>query len=305
MTSNPDFDIEENDGDDNGAPFDPTAPTPLERTPDGQPREAYRMCAPGYTRMRMHVSYDGTDFAGWQRQKQSHLLTCQGSLEKAISTIAGEFVRVLGASRTDAGVHANAQVAHFDFPKDPTKFDFQYSIQCLTPKTLVVKDLFIAPRNFHAIALVEDKIYKYRVLNRRVPSALRRHFTYWVRHDLDLDYLNEASQFFVGQKDFKAFQGQGTEVKSTVRTVSEARWERLSDDTLEFTIRGDGFLKQMVRNIVGTVIDLNQDRLPASKVAQILASCDRRQAGPTAPPQGLFLNKVNYPESVDNECRKL
>ena len=219
--------------------------------------------------------------------------------------IAGEFVRVLGASRTDAGVHAIGQTAHFDFPKNPENFDFQYSIQCLTPKTLVVKELFIAPRDFHAIALVTDKVYKYRVLNRRVPSALRRHFTYWVRHQLDLDYLNEASQFVLGQQDFAAFQSQGTIVKTTVRTVKEAYWSRIDDDTLEFTIRGDGFLKQMVRNIVGTLIDLNQDRLPALKVREILETGDRRKAGPTAPAQGLFLNKVNYPESIDNGCRKL
>ncbi|RYZ76411.1 MAG: tRNA pseudouridine(38-40) synthase TruA [Proteobacteria bacterium] len=284
--------------------FDPTAPTPLDRN-KSDANEPYRMCAPGYTRMRMTVSYDGTDFAGWQRQAQPHLLTCQGSLEKAISTIAGEFVRVLGASRTDAGVHAIGQTAHFDFPKNPENFDFQYSIQCLTPKTLVVKELFIAPRDFHAIALVTDKVYKYRVLNRRVPSALRRHFTYWVRHQLDLDYLNEASQFVLGQQDFAAFQSQGTIVKTTVRTVKEAYWSRIDDDTLEFTIRGDGFLKQMVRNIVGTLIDLNQDRLPALKVREILETGDRRKAGPTAPAQGLFLNKVNYPESIDNGCRKL
>lgn len=256
--------------------------------------------------MRMHVSYDGTDFAGWQRQQhQPHVLTCQGSLEKAISTIAGEFVRVLGASRTDAGVHANAQVAHFDFPRDPESFDFQYSIQCLTPKTLVVKDLFVAPRDFHAIALVTDKVYKYRVLNRKVPSALRRHFTYWVRHELDLDGLNEATQYLLGTKDFKAFQSQGTVVQTTVRTIKEASWTRLDEDTLEFTIRGDGFLKQMVRNIVGTLIELNKEAQPAFKVQEILETLDRRKAGPTAPAQGLFLNRVNYPESVDNGCRKI
>lgn len=275
---------------------------------DGVPasRAPYRRAAPGMTRVRMHVSFDGTDFAGWQRQrKQTHVATVQGTLETALTQIAGQEIRVIGASRTDAGVHAKLQVAHFDWPKNPEGWDFRYAIQCLTPKSLVVKDLFVAPEDFHAIAVVTDKIYKYRILNRQVPSALRYRYTHWVRFPLSLDFLNEASQFVVGQHDFKAFQSAGTPVTSTVRNVFEACWTRESDDILEFTIRGDGFLKQMVRNIVGTLIDLNMDGLPPDRIKAIMATLDRRKAGPTAPPQGLFLERVNYPESVDIKCRKL
>lgn len=276
---------------------------PEQKDQESSPRTPYRQCAPDHFRTRIHISYDGTDFNGWQRQ--TSLKSIQGTLEAAISQIYGKRIVVLGASRTDSGVHANQQVAHFDAPRDPSLFDLRYAIQCLTPESIVVKELFQAPPDFHAIACVTDKIYKYRIINRRVPSALRARYTYWVRFPLSLDFLNEASGFIVGKQDFKAFQSSGTTVTSTVRTISKAAWERLDEDTLEFTIQGDGFLKQMVRNVVGTLIDLNQDGLKPTRIKEILETKDRRRAGPTAPPQGLFLYRVNYPESVDIKCRKL
>jgi tRNA pseudouridine38-40 synthase len=275
---------------------------------DGEASEArapYRQCAPGYTRLRMHISYDGTDFVGWQRQNTNKTNTVQGSIEEAVSKIAGEFVRVLGASRTDAGVHARGQVAHFDFPKNAEGWDFRYALQGMTPDSLVIKDLFLAPRDFHAIASVSDKIYKYQILNRQIPSALRRRYIHWVRFPLDVDHLNASAQYLVGKQDFKALQTSGTIVKTTVRTITEASWQRLDRDTLEFTVRGDGFLKQMVRNAVGTMVDLNMNERPPEKMREILETLDRRKAGPSAPAHGLFLERVNYPESIDNECRRL
>lgn len=270
---------------------------------ESSPRTPYRQCAPDHFRIRMHVSYDGTDFSGWQRQTKQ--LSIQGTLEAAVSQIFAKPIRVLGASRTDAGVHANQQTAHFDVPKDPSGFDFRYAIQCLTPPSIVVRDLFMAPRDFHAIACVTDKTYKYRVLNRRYPSALRHRYTHWVRFPLALAYLQKTAEFIVGKHDFKSFQTSGTPVQTTIRQINEASWSQFDEDTLEFTIRGDGFLKQMVRNIVGTMIDLNQDGEPPERIREIMELRDRRRAGPTAPPEGLFLYRVHYPESIDNKCRKL
>ncbi len=274
-----------------------------ETSPDTSKRAKYRHCAPDHYRVRIHVSYDGTDFAGWQRQ--TVLSSVQGTLEAAVSRIYAKPIYVLGASRTDAGVHAHQQVAHFDAPRDPSLFDLRYAIQCLTPDSVVIKELFQAPHDFHSIACVTDKIYKYRVINRRVPSALRNRYTYWVRFPLSLDYLNEAAQYLVGKQDFKSFQSAGTPVQTTVRHLTQARWDQLDEDTIEFTVQGDGFLKQMVRNIVGTLIDMNKDGVPPDRVKTLLEAKDRRLAGPTAPPQGLFLYKVNYPEAVDIKCRKL
>ncbi len=266
-------------------------------------RTPYRQCAPDHFRTRIHISYDGTDFAGWQRQ--THQASVQGTLEAALSRIYAKPIHVLGASRTDSGVHANQQVAHFDAPKDPSRFDLRYAVQCLSPESVIIEEMFQAPVDFHAIACVTDKIYKYRIFNRRIPSALLARYTYWIRFPLDVAYLNEASKYIVGKQDFKSFQSAGTPVQTTVRTVSEASWAVVDDHVLEFTIRGDGFLKQMVRNIVGTLIDCNQNERDPSKVREILDALDRRKAGPTAEPQGLFLYRVNYPEAVDNKCRKL
>jgi tRNA pseudouridine38-40 synthase len=271
----------------------------------GEHRNPYRFCAPDHFRTRLHVSYDGTDFSGWQRQNSAVLTTVQGTLEAALTKIYDKPIRVLGASRTDAGVHANLQVAHFDAPKDPSAFDLRYALQCLTPESLVVKDVLRAPNDFHAIACVTDKVYKYRVLNRRFPSALRHRTTHWVRFPLDLNYLNATAEYLVGRHDFKSFQSAGTPVQTTVRTMTVARWEKIDEDTLEFTVQGDGFLKQMVRNMVGTMIDLNQEGLPPSRIRDIMATLDRRKAGPTAPPQGLFLTRVNYPKAFDEKCVSL
>jgi tRNA pseudouridine38-40 synthase len=284
-----------------------TDDTPDIRTDEeaDEARAPFRQCAPGYTRLRLHVEYDGTDFVGWQRQNTNKTNTVQGSIEDAVSQIAGEFVRVLGASRTDAGVHARGQVAHFDFPKNAEGWDFRYALQGMTPNSLVITDLFLAPRDFHAIASVKDKVYKYRILNRRIPSAIQRRYVDWIRFPLDVDHLNASAQYLVGKQDFKALQTTGTIVKTTVRTITEANWERLDDDILEFTVRGDGFLKQMVRNAVGTMTDLAMNERPPEKMSEILATLDRRKAGPAAPAHGLFLERVNYPESVDNECRRL
>lgn len=287
-----------------GADGSASAPDTLSDTPtDSSPRTPYRQCAPDHFRTRIHVEYDGTDFAGWQRQ--TTLTTVQGTLEAAVSRIYGKKISVIGASRTDSGVHAYQQVAHFDIPRDPSSFDLRYAIQCLTPSSVVIRDVFLAPPDFHAIACVTNKTYKYRVLNRRVPSALQHRYTHWVRFPLDVDYLNVASAFLVGKQDFKSFQTSGTPVSTTVRNILDAHWQRLDEDVLEFSVTGDGFLKQMVRNIVGTLIDLNQENHPPEKIREILATCDRRKAGPTAPPQGLFLQQVNYPEHVDIKCRKL
>ncbi|MDX9731305.1 MAG: tRNA pseudouridine(38-40) synthase TruA [Bdellovibrionales bacterium] len=295
-------------------------------------KNEYRQCAPDRHRVRLHLSYDGTEFHGWQRQTDANgrqtQVTGQGTIEAAVAKVFGEKLSVVGASRTDAGVHAQMQVAHFDAKKDPTTFrDLRYSLQSLTPDSLVIKDVFLAAPNFHSIASSIDKTYRYSILNRRVPSALRHRTTWWVREPLDLDLLNEACQFLIGTHDFKSFQTSGTHVDSTIRTISHAIWHRvgpteakisiagdspisrddsqLSEDTLLFEIRGNGFLKQMVRNIVGTLVSLQLDRRPAKDVKSILEALDRRKAGTTAPPQGLFLTRVRYPHELDIRCRPL
>jgi tRNA pseudouridine38-40 synthase len=280
----------------------------------------FRRCAEDRHRVRLHLSYDGTDFHGWQRQTDTYgnttQITGQGTIEAAVEKLFGEKLSVVGASRTDAGVHAQMQVAHFDCKKDPTLFrDLRYSLQCLTPSSLVVKEAFLAPFDFHSIATATDKTYRYSILNRRVPSALRRRTTWWVREPLSVDFLNEASQYLVGTHDFKSFQTSGTFVESTIRTLTKLTWQVVAPseskldaqiaDTLLFEIHGEGFLKQMVRNIVGTLVDLQANGKSPADIKAVLEAKDRRKAGNTAPPQGLFLSSIRYPHELDNRCRPL
>jgi tRNA pseudouridine38-40 synthase len=214
-------------------------------------------------------------------------------------------VSLMGASRTDTGVHALGQTAHFDAPRDPTKGDIRFALNGMLPRSIVIRQVSLAPPTFHSIADSVKKTYRYKVLNHRVPSALRHRYTFWIRQPLDIEFLNEASAYLVGQKDFKAFQTMGTVVKTTERTILQAHWEKKPNDIVEFTITGDGFLKQMVRNIVGTLVDLNLKDPQPKRVQEILHTLDRQKAGPTAPPQGLYLSRVFYPPSIDKECRKL
>lgn len=259
-------------------------------------------CPPDHWRVRLLISYDGTDFCGWQRQAGQR--TVQGTLEEALAKFYKRPIKLMGASRTDTGVHAIGQTAHFDSPRDPLKGDLRFALTGMTPPSIVIKQAWHAPNLFHSIADAQKKTYRYHVINRRVPSALRYRYAHWIRYPLDVDHLNEASQFLLGKQDFKSFQTSGTTVKSTVREIMSASWAK-EKDTLVFSVTGNGFLKQMVRNIVGTLIDLNMNGEKPNRLKEILEARDRRKAGPTAPPQGLYLAKVYYPEELDNGCRKL
>ena len=258
---------------------------------------------PGHWRVKLLISYDGTDYSGWQRQ--TRLESVQGTLENALKRFYRQPIHLLGASRTDTGVHALGQIAHFDAPRDPEQGDLRFALNGMTPPSIVIKQAWIAAEGFHAIASTTKKTYVYKVLNRRVPSAVRHRYTYWVRRPLDVDYLNEASTALLGRHDFKSFQTSGTTVKSTVREIHFVNWERQGSDIIRFTVTGSGFLKQMVRNLVGTLINLNLTEADPKKLSSILEARDRRRAGPTAPPQALYLSKVYYPDQLDNKCRKL
>lgn len=256
-------------------------------------------------RVRIDLSYDGTDFFGWQKQAAVGQPTVQGTLEACLEQLFGQPVRTLGAGRTDAGVHALHQVMHFDCPKPPKRYKLLSALNSMTPESIAIHRVFYAPTDFHALASSTGKIYRYLVLNRTTPSALRARYSLWERRRLDLDWLNEASSFLVGTHDFKSFQSQGTEVKSTVRQVRKAHWERQSGDLLVFTIEGEGFLKQMVRNIVGTLLEWQQKNRTPGQIKEVLSAQDRSAAGRTAPARGLFLSQVQYPESLDRKCQEI
>jgi len=254
-------------------------------------------------RLRLHLQYEGTDFGGWQKQKQAKP-TVQGELEKVLAKILDRPVTTIGSGRTDAGVHAREQVVHFDMEKNPQNFNLLNALNGLLPKGITATECFLAPSHFHALHNAREKTYKYYILNSPQPNALNQRFCLWERRPLKLQWLRTASEYLLGEQDFAAFQNTGTPVSHTTRKLTQAQWSQ-DGSNLQFSLTGNGFLKQMVRNIVGTLMDLHLAGAPASDLAGVLAGRDRSRAGTTAPPQGLFLHAVSYPPDLDKECRKL
>ena len=252
---------------------------------------------------KLLISYDGTDFEGWQRQAQGQK-TIQSELETAISQICNERVSLIGSGRTDSGVHAFGQVAHFSTEKALTG-SFLRSVNSLLPDAISVLKAFEAPEEFHAQKSALSKTYLYKIYNSETPDPLQRRYTTWMKKPISAEKLNEICKPLLGEHDFKSFQTTGTELKTTVRTLIEAQWTFESPKQLVFKITGTGFLKQMVRNIVGTAIYLEQNGLGPQEIIDILGQLDRQAAKMTAPATGLFLYEVHYPLELDNKCREL
>lgn len=253
-------------------------------------------------RVRLQIAYDGTDFVGWQKQKNGKAI--QNHLEEALGKIFSCEVKTIGSGRTDAGVHAFDQNAHFDLPKALGDFDLIYSLNSLLPKSIVIKKAWQVPASFHALHSAQEKIYRYRILQGSTACPLRRHFTWHLRQKLETEKLNLLSEILVGQHDFKSFQSTGTKVATTIRKVLSARWQEEGDELI-FIVKGNGFLKQMVRNIVGTVVALALEGRGPEELLEILASKDRRKAAPPAPPQGLYLQEVVYPHEILTDSQPL
>lgn len=255
-------------------------------------------------KIRLHLSYDGTDFQGWQKQPGAP--TVQGTLESVLTQIYSEPVKVTGSGRTDAGTHAVCQVAHFEAPKILSSEDkIVRALNALLPQTIVVRGAWLAPDDFHALFSARRKTYIYRIWNGPLRSALWHHRALHVPHPLNLKFLQSLADQVVGKKDFKSFQTSGTPVKSTVRVVDRCSFSVRSGHLVEFRIRGNGFLKQMVRNLVGTMLYLERNQGDIAQFRAILEARDRQAAKATAPAHGLYLYRVEYPPALDNKCLKI
>jgi tRNA pseudouridine38-40 synthase len=217
----------------------------------------------------------------------------QQVLEEALAVMTGRALPVVGASRTDAGVHARRQVAHFhtDAPIPPPHF--LRGLNSLLPADIVVRELAEVDGDFHAHRQARSKLYLYQIWNRPVPTALERHRAWHVRCPLRLEAMAQAVLSLRGTHDFTSFCTVHTEVMSRVRTVLQARFEE-RDGMIRFFIEADGFLRYMVRTIVGTLVDVGRGKRSPADMERLLSLRDRRHAGATAPPQGLFLMEVNY-----------
>ena len=243
--------------------------------------------------IKLTIEYEGTHYLGWQRQPQG--MTVQQALEEAIERVTGVVTSVTGAGRTDARVHARGQVANFRTESKLAVERLQGALNAVLPRDIVVLTAEDVSDDFHSRFSAQSKLYQYTIWNGRVRPALDRKFAWHLRWPLDLERMQEAANLLLGKHDFAGFESANAESNTTVRTVSHASWKREDPSKLIFAIEADAFLYNMVRAIVGTLVDVGRGKVPTQRVAEILESGDRRLAGPTAPPHGLCLMAVRYP----------
>jgi tRNA pseudouridine38-40 synthase len=244
-------------------------------------------------RVRLDLAYDGTDFAGWQMQRAQR--TVQGVIEQALTEIqGGERVKVRGAGRTDAGVHARHQVADFEITSRLDDAALERALSRMLPADLRPRGLATTAPTFHAQNHAVSKTYRYRLDLSRHGDPLQARYALHYPHPLDLRRLEAALPQLVGRRDWSGFAASACDKLDRVRTIAEACLERITEHTWELVFRADGFLQHMVRNIVGTLLEIGGGRMAEDVIREVLDSGDRRQAGPTAPARGLCLDRVHY-----------
>lgn len=242
--------------------------------------------------IRLVVEYDGSQLHGWQRQNNAQ--TVQQHLEEALGKLLTHDTQVVGASRTDAGVHARGQVASFRTERDIPLHGIRRGLNSLLPDTIAVRDAREVPDDFHPRFSATGKHYRYTILARPERSPRYRDRAWHHPEPLNVHAMEEGARALIGEHDFSAFRAAGCTAKTTMRRVDSIALTRLHPHLLEIDIRGNAFLRQMVRILVGTLTEVGTGRRLPAQVAEILASKDRTQAGVTAPPQGLELMEVRY-----------
>jgi tRNA pseudouridine38-40 synthase len=241
--------------------------------------------------IKIVLEYDGENYQGWQRQ--SHAPSIQKTLEDILSQVLEKPTVVYGSSRTDSGVHAKAQVANFYSEKNLEPMKWMSIFNTQLPKDIRVIAVEEMKEDFHSQKKVHSKVYEYRILNRPFASALDRHLCF-LPQKIDWHSIQKAMPYFLGEHDFKSFQGAGSTVKTTVRKILRFELYQESEHLYRFEIEGSGFLKQMVRAIIGTLLEVGEGKRTVESIPEVIAACDRQKAGRTAPASGLCLVKINY-----------
>ncbi len=263
--------------------------------------------------LRLIIEYDGTNFVGWQRQRVGR--SVQAEIEKALSVFFNtQRIPIMAAGRTDSGVHAFGQVASLELPED---VDFDASdiknlrrllkgLNGILPRDVVIREVGLMNNGFYARKHASSKLYRYLIIDGESPSPLMKNRAWYVPLVLNVERMAEAANFFVGEHDFTSFRGRGSSVQSSVRKVLSVLVERTRDDTriIRIEIEGTGFLKHMVRNMVGTLVEVGKGAVEPEYVASIISAKDRRYAGPKAPACGLYLVRVNFNPPFDEPLVK-
>jgi tRNA pseudouridine38-40 synthase len=241
--------------------------------------------------IKLTISYDGAAYKGWQLQKNG--ATVQGKLEKAIKKVLGKEHRVHGASRTDSGVHAKGQVAHFKTASSIPVEKISPALNAALPDDIVVKKTEEVSDKFHSRFDARSKLYRYNMLSSRQRDPFEEKYAWRIPYKLNLTRMRKEAAELVGRHDFKSFQASDNRERPSVRKISMIKL-RKKGKMITLDIEGDGFLYNMVRNITGTLVDIGRGYLPPGSMKEILEIRDRRKAGPTAPAKGLFLIEVKY-----------
>ena len=238
------------------------------------------------------IEYDGTDFVGWQKQENGPSI--QSSLEDAVKKITSETVSVFGAGRTDSGVHAKGQVAHFEFSKNISLDNIRDGInQHLRPLPIAILDVKEVNDDFHARFSAKLRTYEYLIINRRAPLTFNKNLAWGVFKKLNMDAMKEAASIFVGKHDFNAFRSIDCQSSSSIKTIQSCSIET-NDQHITLNVSAKSFLHSQVRIMVGTLVEVGKGKFNSSDVKDIIKSRDRSKAGATAPAHGLYLLKVEY-----------
>ncbi|MBD5135033.1 MAG: tRNA pseudouridine(38-40) synthase TruA [Lachnospiraceae bacterium] len=246
-------------------------------------------------RVMLTIAYDGTNYCGWQTQKNG--LAVEEVINNTLSEMLGEDICVIGASRTDAGVHAMGNVAVFDTDSRIPADKFSYALNQRLPDDIVVQSSCQVDAGFHPRHCNSTKTYEYKILNRRFPLPTERLYSHFLYYDLNIKKMQDAADYLVGTHDFKSFCSVNTQVKDTIRTIFSINVEK-SDETVKIRVSGNGFLYNMVRIISGTLIQAGTGQINPEDVKIMLEAKDRNAAGPTAPARGLTLVGIKY----QNNC---
>ncbi len=244
-------------------------------------------------RVRMIISYDGTNYCGWQVQING--ITVEEVINRELTNLLGEEIAVIGASRTDSGVHAIGNVAVFDTKTKIPVEKISFALNQRLPDDIRIQKSEEVPMDFHPRYCDSTKTYEYKILNRRFPNPMKRLYTHFVYMPLDVDKMKKAAEYIVGEHDFASFCSARSQVKTTVRTVYSLDVSK-QDDVITIRISGNGFLYNMVRIIVGTLMKVGLNVYPPEYVAEIIEAKDRYAAGPKAPARGLTLIGIEYDE---------
>jgi tRNA pseudouridine38-40 synthase len=241
---------------------------------------------------KLVIQYDGGRYKGWQRLGNSEN-TIQGKIENVLSEMAGKKIEIIGCSRTDAGVHAFAQIANFKISGDFTELEVKHYLNRYLPNDISIKEVMLVPDRFHARYNAKDKTYLYKIWNKDYTNPFMRKYSMHVQEKLNMTSMKKACHYFIGEHDFTSFSNAKSKKKSMVREIYAIEIEE-NDGFIEIKVRGNGFLYNMVRKIVGTLIEVGLGEIDAENIPGILASKERIQTGRIADSSGLYLVKIDF-----------